>query len=98
MDWRKSVEEEIIWNRFFVIAGTPCLSRRTILLSYLSLSSVFPFEHFKNKFGLDKHTRKKIENEVVVELWLSLNVLSFKPAWRPGQQQNSLILALTLHQ
>jgi len=39
-----------------------------------------------------------IENifEVVVELWLSLDVLSFKPAWRPGQQQNSLILALTL--
>ena len=36
------------------------------------------------------------EIEVVVELWLSLDVLSFKPAWRPGQQQNSLILALTL--
>ena len=38
------------------------------------------------------------EIEVVVELWLSLDVLSFKPAWRPGQKQNSLILALTLHQ
>ena len=38
--------------------------------------------------------RKEIE--VVVELWLSLDVLSFKPAWRPGQKQNSLILALTL--
>ena len=34
----------------------------------------------------------------MVELWLSLDVLSFKPAWRPGQQQNSLILALTLLQ
>ena len=29
--------------------------------------------------------------DVLVELWLSLDVLSFKPAWRPGQQQNSLI-------
>ena len=29
----------------------------------------------------------------VVKLWLSLNVLRFAPAWRPGQQQNSLILA-----
>ena len=36
------------------------------------------------------------EIEVVVELWLSLDVLSFKPAWRPGQQQNSLILALII--
>ena len=36
------------------------------------------------------------EIEVVVELWLSLDVLSFKPAWRPGQKHHSLILALTL--
>ena len=41
----------------------------------------------------EKEMRMKIF-DVVVELWLSLNVLSFKPAWRPGQQQNSLVLVI----